>query len=63
MAASADHSAADLMLDLSVAQHVWVSKSSVLLLLKSGQLVLAHLTIEAGMVKQIKVSCLSYSYA
>jgi hypothetical protein len=56
MAATSDHSAADLMLDLSAARHVWLSKSSVALLLKSGRLVLAHLAIEAGMVKQMRVS-------
>lgn len=56
MAANADHSAAELMLDLSAARQVWLSKTSLLLLLKSGQLVLAHLTLEAGTVKQIKVS-------
>jgi len=48
MAATSDHSAADLMLDLSAARHVWLSKS--------GRLVLAHLAIEAGMVKQMRVS-------
>ena len=56
MAATSDHSAAQLMLDLSAARHVWLSKSSVALLLKSGRLLLAHLTIEAGMVKQMRVS-------
>ncbi|KAL0047613.1 hypothetical protein WJX82_007762 [Trebouxia sp. C0006] len=55
MAATSDHSAAQLMLDLSAARHVWLSKSSVALLLKSGRLLLAHLTIEAGMVKQMRV--------
>ena len=56
MAATSDHSAAQLMLDLSAARHVCLSKSSVALLLKSGQLALAHLTVEAGMVKQMRVS-------
>lgn len=56
MAATSDHSAAQLMLDLSAARHVWLSKSSVVLLLKSGRLLLAHLTIEAGVVKQMRVS-------
>ena len=56
MAGSADKSAAELMLDLSAARHVGLSKTSLLLLLKSGQMVAAHLTIEAGMVKHIKVT-------
>lgn len=55
-AAGVDGSAADLMLDLSAARHAWLAKDALLLLLKSGQMVLAHLTIEAGMVKCIKVS-------
>ena len=55
-AAGVDASAADLMLDLSAARHTWLAKNAVLLLLKSGQMVMAHLTIEAGMVKHIKVS-------
>ena len=57
MAVGADHSAAGMMADLSAARHVWLSKSSVALLLKGGRLLLAHLTVQAGMVKQIKVSC------
>lgn len=56
MAANADHTAAELMLDLSAARHVWLTKTSLLLLLKSGQMLLAHLLLEAGMVKRIKVS-------
>lgn len=63
MAATSDHTAAGLMLDLSAARHVWLSKSSVALLLKSGRLVLAHLTIEAGMVKQMRVSHLPVHHA
>ncbi|KAL3135407.1 hypothetical protein ABBQ32_007589 [Trebouxia sp. C0010 RCD-2024] len=55
-AAGVDGSAADLMLDLSAARHAWLAKDALLLLLKSGQMVLAHLTIEAGMVKCIKVT-------
>ena len=56
MAATSDHSAAQLMLDVSAARHVWLSKSSVVLLLKSGRMLLAHLTIKAGVVKQMRVS-------
>lgn len=63
MAATSDHSAAQLMLDLSAARHVCLSKSSVALLLKSGQLALAHLTLEAGMVKQMRVSHLPVLHA
>ena len=54
-AASADRAAADLNLDLSAARHVWLSKTTLALLLKSGQLVLTHLIMEAGNVKQMKV--------
>lgn len=57
MAVGADHSAAGMMVDLSAARHVWLSRSSVALLLKGGRLLLAHLTVQPGMVKQIKVSC------
>lgn len=57
-AAGVDISAADLNLDLSAARHTWLAKNAVLLLLKSGQMLIAHLTIEAGMVKHIKVSLL-----
>lgn len=60
-AAGVDGSAAELMLDLSAARHAWLAKDAVLLLLKSGQMVLAHLTIEAGMVKRIKVSLPRFS--
>lgn len=56
MARTADQSAAELGLDLSAAQHVWLTHTSLALLLKSGQMVLAHLTVEAGFVKQMKVS-------
>ena len=63
MAATSDQGAAQLMLDLSAARHVWLSKSSVALLLKSGRLVLAHLTIEAGMVKHMRVSQLPVHHA
>ena len=56
MAAGVDSSAAELMLDLSAARHTWLAKNAVLLLLKSGQMLIAHLTIEAGMVNHIKVS-------
>lgn len=59
-AAGVDSSGADLMLDLSAARHTWLARNAVLLLLKSGQMVMAHLTIEAGMVKHIKVSHLVY---
>ena len=54
-AAGSDASAAELMLDLSAARHTWLAKNAVLLLLKSGQMMVAHLSIEAGMVKRIKV--------
>ena len=54
-AASADRAAAELNLDLSAARHVWLSKTTLALLLKSGQLVLTHLIMEAGNVKQMKV--------
>ena len=57
MAVGADHSAAGMMADLSAARHVWLSRNLVALLLKGGRLLLAHLTVQAGMVKQIKVSC------
>ncbi|KAL3131321.1 hypothetical protein ABBQ38_000610 [Trebouxia sp. C0009 RCD-2024] len=60
-AAGVDGSAAELMLDLSAARHAWLAKDAVLLLLKSGQMVLAHLTIEAGMVKRIKIGAWSES--
>ena len=56
MAGSADQSAAHMMVDLSAARHVWLTKTSLLLLLKCGQMLLAQLTIEAGTVKHIKVS-------
>lgn len=56
-AGGVDGSGAHLMLDLSAARHAWLTKDALLLLLKSGQMLLAHLTIEAGMVKRIKVSC------
>lgn len=56
VAAGVDISAADLMLDLSAARHTWLAKNAVLLLLKSGQMLIAHLTIEAGMIRQMKVS-------
>ena len=49
-------SAAELMLDLSAARHAWLAKDALLLLLKTGHMVLAHLTMQAGMVKRIKVS-------
>lgn len=55
-AAGVDSSAAELMLDLSAARHTWLARNAVLLLLKSGQMVIAHLTIQAGMVTHIKVS-------
>lgn len=55
-AAGVDSSAAELMLDLSAARHSWLARNAVLLLLKSGQMVIAHLTIQAGMVTHIKVS-------
>ena len=56
MARTADKSAVDLGLDLSAAQHVWISQHTVALLLKSGQMALVHLTVEAGFVRQMKVS-------
>lgn len=56
MARTADQSAIEFELDLSAAQHVWVSQSTLALLLKSGQMVLVHLTVEAGFVRQMKVS-------
>ena len=56
MARNADHAAVDLGLDLSAAQHVWISQTTLALLLRSGQMVLVHLTVEAGFVRQMKVS-------
>jgi len=57
MAATSDHCTAHAgQVDLSAARHVCLSKSSVALLLRSGWLVLVHLTIVAGMVKQMRVS-------
>ena len=56
MARNADHAAVDLDLDLSAAQHVWISQTTLALLLRSGQMVLVHLTVEAGFVRQMKVS-------
>lgn len=61
MARTADKSAVDLGLDLSAAQHVWISQHTVALLLKTGQMALVHLTVEAGFVRQMKVSTCSIS--
>lgn len=56
MARTAEQSAVDLGLNLSAAQHVWVSQTTLALLLRSGQMVLVHLTVEAGFVRQMKAS-------